>query len=75
MLVLEREKKNNECIMPISFIILHDFPFTTTINCMTDFSDNNHVLNVFPSNMNIGFSRSDDGGRGRGGEGVRTHFF
>lgn len=53
--------------MPISFIILQDFPFTTTINCMTDFSDNNNALNAFPSNMNIWFSRCDGGGRRRGG--------
>lgn len=57
--------------MPISFIILQDYSFTTTINCMTDFSDNNNVL----SNMNIWFSRCDDSRRGRGGEGAGTHLF
>lgn len=30
--------------------------FTTAINCITDFSDNNMVLNASPSNMNIWFS-------------------
>lgn len=62
ILPVTERKRNLNVMMPVSFIIWLDFPFTAIINRLTGFSDNNNnVLNLptNPKNMNIWFSSFD----------------